>query len=148
LPEIRLAERRDIPAIVGMGLRFLRETVYAGTITENPDQMGRLAGQLIDGDLDGVLYVAAEGDGKPIGMVGALRFDHPLSGESTVSELFWWCNPERRGSTGVRLLHALTQWAKDRGAVGLTMIAPTTDVEQIYERRGFQRLETSYLQRL
>lgn len=148
MPEIRLAERRDIPAIVRMGLRFIRETVYAGTIGENPDQMARLASQLIDGELDGVLYVATDAADAAIGMVGALYFAHPLSSEPMVSELFWWADPEHRGSNGVRLLVALTKWARARGAVGLTMIAPTRDVEAIYDARGFQRVETSYLRRL
>ena len=144
---IRLATLDDVPAIVAMGLQFIRETVYAGTITENPAQMARIATQLIDGALDGVLYVGVDGEGAAVAMTGALRFDHPLSGESVVSELFWWTDPEVRGRVGVSLLRALTRWARERGAVGLTMIAPTEDVERIYDRLGFRRMEVSYLRR-
>lgn len=147
MASIRLATVADVPAIVRMGLRFLRETVYAGTIAENPAQMARLATQLIDGTLDGVLFVAPDEIEGPVGMLGALRFDHPLSGESMVSELFWFVAPDHRGAKGVRLLAALKRWAKERGAVGLTMIAPTPDIEQLYDAMGFQRVETSYMQR-
>jgi len=147
---IRLAERRDIPAIVRMGLRFLRETVYAGTITESPDQMARIAGQLIDGEMDGVLYVAPDASDKAIGMVGALRFDHPLSGDSMVSELFFWAEPAARGMTGVRLLKALEKWAKDRGAVACQMIAPHgyDRVAGLYEALGYRPLESAWMKRL
>jgi hypothetical protein len=144
--DIRHATLEDVSAIVAMGLRFIRETVYAGSISENPEQMARLATQLIDGDLDGVLFVV-DGERGPVGMTGALCFAHPLSGDLSVSELFWWCDEPARGRAGISLLRALTKWARERGAVGLTMIAPTADVERIYDRLGFQRMEVSYLRR-
>ena len=43
-------------------------------------------------------------------MIGLLLFENPITGEPTVSELFWWVEPEARGS-GVRLLKRAEQWA-------------------------------------
>jgi GNAT superfamily N-acetyltransferase len=141
---IREASIDDVPRIVEMGLRFIRETVYAGRIAENPARMAALAEQLIAGSS---MFVA-EREGVVVGMTGALFFEHPLSGEPFASELFWWVEPEARGSLGVRLLRRLVEWARARGAVALTMIAPTPAVEALYERLGMERVEVSYLRRL
>lgn len=147
MPTVRLAERRDIPAIVAMGLAFIRSTVYADVLTENPDQMASLASALIEGAADGVLLVAAEGDAKPVGMIGGLRFANPLSGDVFAQELFWWVTPEARGTLGGRLKVAFSRWAKDSGAIAAIWSAPTPDVDALYAKRGFLRVETSFMER-
>lgn len=138
---IRDARHADTPALIAMGQRFLRETVYRGRITENPAQMGALVQMLIDSPT-GALFVS-ERDGIVTGMIGLLLYTQPLSGEPMASELFWWVEPEHRGH-GVRLMKQAEAWARAQGATALQMIAPTSEVEQLYQRLGYDRIEVAY----
>ena len=142
---IRHATDADLPAIVAMGRRFLAETAYQGRIGENPQQMETLAATLINRD-DATLLVS-EGGGELDGMIGIIGFPHPISGELTVGELFWWTTPEHRGA-GVRLLRAAEAWAKAQGAKRMQMIAPTERVGQFYARVGYEAVETVFQREL
>jgi GNAT superfamily N-acetyltransferase len=137
---IRPATLDDVPAMVTMGRRFL-STVYAGRLADHPAQLAALATQLI-GHADSLVLVAEAPDGL-IGMIAFTAYAHPMSGELTVAEVFWWVEPERRGA-GVRLLKRAEQWARNRGAAVLQMIAPTANVGAFYERLGFAPIETIY----
>lgn len=143
---IREATAADVPAIVAMGCQFLRETAYGLHVQENPSQMAILVESLIDGA--GAVFVA-ERDGGYIGMLGLVAFSHPMSGEPFASEMFWWVDPAaRRSGAGARLFARGEQWARDeRGVAVLQMIAPTPDVEGIYESRGYTRVEVAYQKR-
>jgi hypothetical protein len=138
---IRHAMPADVPQIVEMGLRFLRSTVYRDRLAESPVSMERIAMQLIGGA--GALLVAERG-GLLVGMIGVLLFEHPLSGEWIAGELFWWSEQPR---AGMRLLREAEAWARASGAAALQMIAPTTQVERVYQARGFAQIEVAYQKR-
>lgn len=127
--------------MVAMGERFNHETAYADAFPWSSTALEMLALQLIASP--DALVLVAERDGVLIGMLGAMAFQHPMSGEYTVSEMFWWMQPEHRGQ-GLRLMRAAEVWAKDRGAVRMLMIAPTESVGKLYQRLGYAALETSY----
>jgi len=137
---IREATPADTPRLVEMGERFLTQTVYRGRVTVNPEQMAATV-TLMRGEV-GKIFVL-EIDGAVVGMIGLLIFLHPIAGEVTVSEVFWWVEPEHRGG-GIRLLKRAEQWARAAGAVKLMMIAPTADIGQLYLRLGYEPLETTY----
>lgn len=136
---IRLATLEDLPRLVEMGKRFRSESAYKNFIPENSQKMTETAQKLIE---LGTVYVS-EQDGKLDGMIGFLLFDHPLSGEKTASEIFWWVEPEARG-TGIRLLHTMKRAAKQSGAVKMQMIAPSPEVAEIYLRLGYLPIETHF----
>lgn len=139
---IRPARPEDVPAIVQMGLRFLAD-VYAGKIAHpDPDRMARTAGWLIDDDPTRALLVS-EADGAVTGMIGVFVFDHAMTGERMASELMWWVEPSHRGH-GLRLLTAARLWAKAAGATTIQMIAPTPEVEVLYTRLGYMKIESAY----
>lgn len=138
---IRRATDADVPRLVEMGRAFLAGTRYAGAIRENPAQMAETAAGLIASEA-GELLVAERG-GQVVGMIGLLLYTHPLSGDRVASELFWWVDPDHRGQ-GIALLRAGERWARACGAVALQMIAPSDDVERLYERLGFVRIEAQY----
>lgn len=138
---IREATEADIPRLIEMGERFLTETVYRGRVAVNPSAMARTVARLLVSD-GGAVFVS-ERDHTVVGMIGMLVFEHPITGEITASELFWWVEPEARG-TGIRLLKRGEQWARDAGAERIHMIAPTSDVGRLYERLGYTALETTY----
>lgn len=141
---IREATLSDVPRLVEMGCRFITDTAYRHDIPANPAQLESLALWLLNGG--GVIFVS-ERHGHVTGMLGAVRFDHPMSGQRTVSEMFWWVDPEARGD-GVRLLKRMEQWATEHGAERVMMIAPSLEVGRLYHRLGYHATETSYVRHL
>lgn len=138
---IREAMIADVPRLVEMGCRFIAETSYVEDIPVNPAQLESLALWLLNGG--GVIFVS-ERHGAITGMLGAVMFDHPMSGQPTASEMFWWMEPERRGD-GVRLLKRFEHWAKCHGAERIMMVSPSPEVGRLYDRLGYRATETSYV---
>lgn len=138
---IRAAVIADIPHIVALGRRFLAEAEYHGVIGENVAQMEALAARLITGVDSTVLLV--DGSEGPVGMIGMVFYHHMISGEPLAGEVFWWVNPEQRRD-GVRLLRAAEQWARDKGAVFMQMIAPNDRVGEFYAALGYVKIETAF----
>ncbi len=139
---IRKANEGDVRSIVRMGRNFIGTTGYQHHIVANDVQMEVLVRHLIDAD-NTTLFVADNGDG-PIGMIGCTLFNHPVSGELTASEVFWWVEPNYRG-IGVDLYNKFHEWAKRHDAVKIQMGAPAnTRVGKFYERLGFVEVETLY----
>jgi GNAT superfamily N-acetyltransferase len=144
---IRDATLADVPQLVAMGQRFRTSSRYAAVLRDNPAQLARMAEGLIAGD-HGHVWVSADDAGALSGMLGVIRFDHPMSGDLNVGELFYWVNPESRGN-GVRLLRRAEAWARDQGAAAILMIAPDqTDVGALYARLGYTAVETAWSKRL
>ncbi len=139
MSEVREAVTDDLPWLVGMGLRFIRDSDYRHHVAENPGALARLMGRLMESGESVILVV---GD-RPHGMIGMLLYDHPMSGEKFASELFWWIDPEQRGS-GLRLLNSAERWAKEAGARRIQMIAPNDRTARAYEGLGYGKLETHY----
>jgi GNAT superfamily N-acetyltransferase len=142
---IREATVDDIPALVDMGLRFLRESSYRAVLAENPDQMMRLAIQMVTGEATAILVSETDG-GVIVGMFGLVLWPHFISGEMTAGEVFWWVEPSARGA-GLRLWQAGEEWARARGAVCFDMIAPNDRVGVLYERHGYVSVERTYRRR-
>lgn len=141
---IREATTGDVDSLVSMGERFLG-SVYAQKIHANPVALRQLSESLIASP-DAVIYVA-EVHSAVVGMMGLMRYVHPMSGELTASEVMWWVDPERRGS-GVRLFRVGEQWARDSGATVIQMIAPSPEVERFYERFGYEAVERTFQKRV
>lgn len=137
---IREATENDVTEIVVLG-EALRAEQYDGVVTSNLDKMREITTQLIEAD-HGLVLVDDRG-GTLVGIIGAFVYDHPISGDRTAVEVFWYVAPAFRGA-GVRLLKRLEAWARAAGAVVLQMIAPTAEVGRMYERMGFTALETTF----
>lgn len=102
----------------------------------------------------GGLLLVAEQAGRIVGSLGAfVGQDHWCSPVKMAVELWWWVDPESRGSgAGREMAKTLNAWAKDSGAAFLTMTATdATDgaaVGEMYRRQGFERVETAWTRRL
>jgi len=111
---IRTATLDDVPAVVEMGLRFLRTTPFGRHVHENPAQTAEFVTQLIEGA--GAVFVAETGGPGLIGMLGLLPSAHPVSGELFVTEIFWYVEPAGRGSSAaLRLLREGEEWTREIG---------------------------------
>lgn len=138
---IRVGTIADVDAMVAMGQRFLAGTVYRELMAESPERMRTTALMFVT-DTDKVALLAVQ-DRSIVGMLLALLHTHFLSGERMAGEVAWWTEPEARG-TGLRLLRAAERWARENGAVRFQMIAPSPDVERIYQARHYAKVETTY----
>lgn len=139
---IRRATAADAPAVVRMGLQFLAETRYHGLLSPNVDQLSRLIGFLLE---HGLVLVAVR-EHAIVGMLLAHVGPHAISGELTGTEVAWWMDPAHRGgSAALRMLHQAEAWAVTQGAVRFQMIAPSdSTVGELYQRRGYEHVETIY----
>lgn len=146
---IRSAEPADIPALAEMGQRFL---------ANHPAGAGgdavAIAVALSVLLTDGFLWIAADVDDRPVGMLaGALRGFWFQSGDARdvlAAELAWWIDPDyRRGLAGVRLLRRFERWAEERGAVGI-VLSDIIDADgnstsgDIVARAGYQLIERAH----
>jgi len=93
----------------------------------------------------------AEIDSKIVGITGALVFPLYFSPTHLVAqELWWWLTPTARGSgAGAKMFKQIEQWAKEKNAKSLFMIALEDDraekMEKIYIRAGFTPLERTFV---
>lgn len=142
---IRAATPDDIPALVDLGVRFMLESAYGQHLTINADAMEQLAAQLI-GAPNGLVLVD-DRDDEITGMIGVIATLHPFSGESMLSELFWYVLPAARGG-GVRLLLAAEAWARANGVVKSLMVSPNKTVSALYQRLGYVPLERQFIKNL
>lgn len=136
---IRTATASDVPRLIEMGERFRSSSTYRKYLSGNSEQMRRFAEKIIDGD--GLLV--SERSGKIVSMLGFVVFPHFMSGETTGGEVFWWVEPEHRGE-GLKLLRAAEKCARSVGAKRFQMIAPSEDVEKLYELMGYEYVESTY----
>lgn len=61
-------------------------------------------------------------------------------------EIAWWVEPDARG-IGTGMLREYEEWAIRKGAKAIKMasLAVFPETEKIYERLGYERLETSWV---
>jgi GNAT superfamily N-acetyltransferase len=141
--KIRVAEPTDIPRIVEMGSRSLREGPYKDLVGDNPEQTSQLARSVIEMD-NGTVLVSEE-DGKLTGVLAFVIFPHYFSGEKTAGELIWYVEPEYRQSfTAIALLRAAERLARTAGAKRMQFTAPTVAVGEAYQSLGYKPVEVSF----
>jgi GNAT superfamily N-acetyltransferase len=140
---IRPALESDIPRLLEMGSRSLREGPYKGKIIDNPEVAAALAFQVIKNQ-QGQVLVAEEG-GQLIGLLGYAIFPHYYTGEKTAAEIMWWVEPEhRRSFTALALFRRAEAEARQAGCATMQFTAPTEEVARAYEKMGYTALEVAY----
>lgn len=142
---IREATVEDIDGLVDLGQRFMVESGYARHLAVNPHAQAALAKMLIDAPNGKVLV--DERDGEIVGMIGCIATLHPHSGDAVMSELFWYVSPKHRGA-GIKLLGKAEQWGRDNRISKSLVVAPNDEVCALYERLGYEKLETQYIKAL
>lgn len=86
--------------------------------------------------------------GEPLGFIAGMLGPHPMNPDiRTLSEVFWWVTPARRGSTaGHRLLEHFIEFGHKRADwIVMTLEAKSPVDPSALERRGFRLHERSYL---
>lgn len=136
---IRDATLADIPRMVEMGQHFRKQTSYDKFLSDSPETMKKLGETLIE--RNGL--IVSEERGEVIGMLGFIIYEHFISGDLTAGEVFWFVEPQHRGS-GIRLMKEMERRARSAGAKNMQMVAPSWKVAKFYKRSGFELMEMSY----
>lgn len=142
-PAFREATLADVPRLQAMFAEFVRSTQYAHYVGNDPAYSTGLLERLITHE-DAVILVA-DREGVPIGMLGLMVFQHPMSGARVATEAFWWLDPAHQGY-GVYLLRRGERWAAAKGATKLSMMAPADKprVAEIYAAVGYDAVEITF----
>jgi hypothetical protein len=101
-----------------------------------------------------IVILSCKQGNKIVGITGGLLF--PLyfnHNYKVVQELWWWVEENQRGTNCGKLLYeALEQWAKDKQANGMFMIAlednKVESMVKIYKRKGYVGTERTFIKEL
>lgn len=145
---IRAATAEDVPRIVELGSRSLRDGPYAEMLKDTPEQSARIAIYVIESTKGKVLLYEND-DGKVVGLLGFIIFPHYFTGEPTATEIMWYVEPEERSGGGaIKLLWEAEKQAKEIGATRMGFTAPNEEVGSLYQRFGYKKVEVSYMKEL
>lgn len=142
---VRRATPDDMPALLRMGRSFHETTPYAD-VAYDPDSIRFICTQLME---SGVLLVA-EIKGAAVGVVGAVMAPLFMNRDALIcSEVFWWVDPEARGSgAGKEMAKQLETICREAGVYRLAMVAihapGIEQVESMYQRLGFEPTENTW----
>jgi GNAT superfamily N-acetyltransferase len=139
---IRVATASDLPAMLGTARKFFVEGKLPMSLVDDVWVANWTA--FINMGIGVVLM--SEDAGVFHGAIGGLLVNDVNDGSKYLSEMFWYVDPEHRG-TGMRLLHQFERAAKDHGATRITMVhlhAINERLGDIYTRLGYHKLETTY----
>lgn len=149
MTEVRRAEPKDLPSCLDLTARFHAASPISGVAPFDRDGMAVTLREMMVNLRAGVWLAIL--DGQPVGIAGALMY--PLyfnPAYEVVQELFWWLNPEARGSgAGENLFQSIQDWAKDMGANVIFMVALDDSrvgkMDKFYKRAGFHPMERTYM---
>jgi GNAT superfamily N-acetyltransferase len=144
---VRLLTVNELPAAAAMGPEFFAEGRLPGAFV--PDIFVTKWTSLIEQGIGFMLGLFR--DGVLMGAFGAVVAEDLNDGKPVANECFWFVKPEARGR-GLELLSSYEQEAINRGAVRCSMIhllsLQPERLAYLYERRGYQPVETSYFKEL
>lgn len=147
---IRPALEADLYRVFEMGVSFIvSHPAYALIFQWQPEPLAAFIRELATGDSSAILIVENDA-GALVGMVVLVLVTNPFGGPPWAEEVAYWLEPEaRRGTLAYKLLGAAEDWARRNGALSLRMVAPWgSQIGKLYERRGYEPLETIYILRL
>lgn len=138
--EIRRLRAGEGAAIRELRLRALRDAPYAFSSSLAAEENEPLAewdelASRSEAASDSVVFVAVS-ESAWVGMIGG----HMQDGEPAAGVWGMWVAPEvRRQGAGSRLLDAVAEWARGRGALRLALSVSdqASDAAELYAARGF-----------
>ncbi len=144
---IRDGVESDIPSLLRMGRKFHEAAGLADIATWDDESFRATLSRMIGADSGIVLVIDR---GEIVGMAGAVIYPFYFNaGHRTCQEIFWWVEPEARGSAA--LLEMLEARA---GQGGESLIMSNIDslrpeaLARYYRIRGFRAAENTFIKRV
>lgn len=146
---VRKATEADLPQYLVLAQAFHAASPMHGAIEF--DVLGYSQFYLSSLQNDSVGIWLAEIDGQIVGICGAVAYPLYFNPAAlVVQELWWWLTPASRGSgAGGQMFEQIEQWAKEKNAAALFMIALEDNrakkMENLYIRAGFKPMERTFI---
>jgi GNAT superfamily N-acetyltransferase len=146
---VRKATEADLPKYIVLAESFHVASPMHGVI--GFDAAGYSQFYLSSLQNDSVGIWLAEIDAEIVGICGALVYPMYFNPSAlVVQELWWWLTPASRGSgAGGQMFKQIEQWAKEKNASALFMIALEDNrakkMENLYVRAGFRPMERTFI---
>jgi len=147
--QVRKATEADLPKYIVLAESFHMASPMHGVINFDPDGYAQFFSTSLQNDSVGIWL--AETDGEIVGISGAIAYPLYFNPSAlVVQELWWWLTPASRGSgAGGQMFKQIEQWAKEKNASALFMIALEDNrakkMENLYIRAGFKPMERTFI---
>lgn len=145
---IRDATEDDLPEYIKLGRMFHQSCPLSDVVAFDDEGFSEFYRAAIENENIGIWV--AEDDGKIVGICSAIAYGMYFNPSSiVVQELWWWISPDSRGAgAGAAMFKRIEQWAAEKNASALFMIALNNDdsdkVCDIYTRKGFRPMERTF----
>ena len=146
---VRKATEADLPEYIKLAQAFHTASPMHGSISFDVPGYSQFYLSSLQNDSVGVWL--AEIENNIVGICGAVAYPLYFNPSAlVVQELWWWLTPASRGSgAGGQLFKQIEQWAKDKDASALFMIALEDNrakkMENLYIRAGFKPMERTFI---
>jgi len=146
---VRKATESDLPQYIVLAESFHMASPLHGVINFDPVGYGQFFSASLQNDSVGIWL--AEIEGEVVGISGAIVYPLYFNPSAlVVQELWWWLTPKSRGSgAGGKMFKQIEEWAKERNASALFMIAledsRAKKMENLYARAGFKPMERTFI---
>jgi N-acetylglutamate synthase-like GNAT family acetyltransferase len=146
---VRKATEADLPEYIKLAQAFHTASPMHGSISFDVPGYSQFYLSSLQNDSVGVWL--AEIENNIVGICGAVAYPLYFNPSAlVVQELWWWLTPASRGSgAGGQMFKQIEQWAKDKDASALFMIALEDNrakkMENLYIRAGFKPMERTFI---
>jgi GNAT superfamily N-acetyltransferase len=146
---VRKATETDLPQYLVLAQAFHAASPMHGAIEFDVPGYSQFYLSSLQNDSVGIWL--AEIDGQIVGICGAVAYPLYFNPSAlVVQELWWWLTPASRGSgAGGQMFKQIEQWAKEKNAAALFMIALEDNrakkMENLYIRAGFKPMERTFI---
>jgi N-acetylglutamate synthase-like GNAT family acetyltransferase len=146
---VRKATEADLPEYIKLAQAFHTASPMHGSISFDVPGYSQFYLSSLQNDSVGIWL--AEVDNNIVGICGAVAYPLYFNPSAlVVQELWWWLTPASRGSgAGGQMFKQIEQWAKDKDASALFMIALEDNrakkMENLYIRAGFKPMERTFI---
>ena len=91
-----------------------------------------------------------ESDGVVVGGILGVVAEMWASYDRSATEIAWFVDKQYRGRGALKLLRAFEYWAESKDADYITVadIQGIANLEPLYKRKGYSKVETSYSKRV
>lgn len=136
----------DLNSLMVHGKNFI--AYHPAKLKWNPKHVRNVVTDMI---LNHVVLVAADGGTIKGGIGGQVVDNHFDPDEKQLVELFWWVGEEwRKSKVGMELFNAFEDVGSilKCNSVVMTTTSLTPTLDKLYERRGYECFERTYMRRV
>lgn len=149
---VRKATQNDLNEYVKLAQSFHAASPMHGSVEFDVDGYSKFYLSSLDKEDVGIWL--AEMNDETVGICGAIAYPLYFNPSAiVVQELWWWLTPASRGSgAGGKMFNQIQEWAKEKNATALFMIAledhRAKKMENLYIRAGFKPMERTFIRKV